>query len=44
MSLKDKSAEIQRLVDMFETEAAKFHDIQFHTYDGIVKSQTAKSI
>jgi len=32
MSLKDKSAEIQRLVDMFETEAAKFHDIQFHTY------------
>ncbi|MCF7981747.1 MAG: TIR domain-containing protein [Pseudomonadales bacterium] len=32
MSLKDKSTEIQRLIDVFETEAAKFHDIQFHTY------------
>lgn len=32
MSLKDKSIEIQRLMDLFETEAAKFHDIQFCTY------------
>jgi len=32
MSLKDKSVEIQRLINLFETESAKFHDIQFHTY------------
>lgn len=32
MSLKDKSIEIQRLIEAFETEAGKFHDIQFHTY------------
>ncbi|HAR95295.1 MAG TPA: disease resistance protein [Deltaproteobacteria bacterium] len=32
MSLKDKSAEIQRLIDLFETEAGKFHDIEFYTY------------
>lgn len=32
MSLKDKSIEIQRLIEAFEIEAAKFHDIQFHTY------------
>jgi hypothetical protein len=32
MSLKDKSREIQRLIEAFEIEAGKFHDIQFHTY------------
>jgi len=32
MSLKDKSAEIARLIDAFEKEAGKFNDIQFHTY------------
>ena len=32
MSLKDKNTEIQRLIDAFEAEAAKFHEIQFHTF------------
>ncbi|TWU08177.1 TIR domain-containing protein [Stieleria varia] len=32
MSLKDKSTEIQRLIDAFDTEAAKFHELEFHTY------------
>lgn len=32
MSLKDKCTEIQRLIDAFEAEAGKFHEIQFHTY------------
>lgn len=32
MSLKEKANEIQRLIDAFETEAGKFHDLQFHTY------------
>lgn len=32
MSLKDKSVEIQRLIEAFEAEAGKFHDVQFHTY------------
>lgn len=32
MSLKNKCTEIQRLIDAFEAEAAKFHEIQFHTY------------
>jgi hypothetical protein len=32
MSLKDKYTEIQRLIEAFETEAGKFHDIQFHIY------------
>src|SRR4051794_21176939 len=29
MSLADKTAEIQRLIDAFEVEAGKFHDLQF---------------
>lgn len=32
MSLKNKSAEIQRLIEAFEREAGEFHDIQFHAY------------
>jgi hypothetical protein len=28
----NKLAEIRRLVDAFETEAGKFHDLQFHTF------------
>lgn len=32
MSLKDKSTEIQRLINAFEAEAAMFHEIQFHTF------------
>ena len=32
MSLSSKSAEIQRLIEAFESEAGKFHDIQFHTF------------
>lgn len=32
MSLRDKATEIQRLIDAFETEAGKFHELQFHTY------------
>ena len=32
MSLKEKGTEIQRLINAFEAEAAKFHEIQFHTF------------
>jgi hypothetical protein len=32
MSLKDKTTELQRLIEAFELEAAKFHTIAFHTY------------
>ena len=32
MSLKDKCTEIQRLIDVFEAEAGRFHEIRFHTY------------
>ncbi|CAD78771.1 toll/interleukin-1 receptor domain-containing protein [Rhodopirellula baltica] len=32
VALKDKVEEIQRLIEAFETEAAKFHHLQFHTY------------
>lgn len=32
MSLRDKSTEIQRLIEAFEIEAGKFHNIRFHTY------------
>jgi len=28
MSLRDKSTEIQRLIEAFEIEAGKFHNIQ----------------
>ena len=31
MSLSSKSAEIQRLIEAFEAEAAKFHDLRFRT-------------
>lgn len=32
MPLCDKTTEIQRLIEAFEIEAGKFHDIQFHTF------------
>ncbi|MEQ9168738.1 MAG: TIR domain-containing protein [Fulvivirga sp.] len=32
MSLLSKKKEIQRLIKSFETEADKFHDIEFHTF------------
>jgi len=32
MPLSDTSTEINRLIEAFEAEAGKFHDIQFHTY------------
>jgi hypothetical protein len=31
MSLTEKSAELRRLIEAFEEEAGKFHDIQLHT-------------
>ena len=40
MALKDKTKEISRLIKAFETEADKYHDIVFHTYD---LKQTGKS-
>ncbi|MEK6258225.1 MAG: disease resistance protein [Planctomycetota bacterium] len=39
MSLSNKSAEMQRLIEAFEIEAGKFHDIQFHTFH-ITQEQT----
>ena len=32
MSIKEKTSEIQRLIESFETEAGKFHDLNFFTY------------
>src|ERR1035437_1201527 len=32
MSLRKNKREIERLIDAFESEAAKFHDITFTTY------------
>jgi hypothetical protein len=32
MSLRKKKQEIQRLIDAFESEAAKFHDLSFSTF------------
>jgi hypothetical protein len=32
MTLQNKLSEIQRLIEAFEIEAGKFHDIQFHTF------------
>lgn len=32
MTLKDKVNEIQRLIDAFEVEASKFHEITFNTF------------
>src|SRR5690349_19701161 len=31
MALKEKLTELHRLIDAFEVEAARFHNIQFHT-------------
>ena len=33
MPLSTKTKEIERLIRAFETEADKFHDIEFHTYE-----------
>lgn len=40
MSLRKKSTEIKRLVDAFDAEAKKFHDITFSTYT-ITQSSTS---